>query len=261
MRHAALVKANHSGNAQLHGSAAMAVNQALIPRNWLAGDWILEFEQHGKDRARYGDRLWDKLAADLKHSGLKRLDRRTLRDCRGLVRHYPRNRGTLSPGFLARPDSGDTDPRVPATLPPDSAAISSPSANQSSPTPHTPETLLRLSWSHLKELIAIDDPLKRAFYENECLLANWSVRQLRRLIGSLLYERTGLSSYKKVLIGKVRKQERQQNFTDLICDLYDESTAPATTFDPYVGSRKGGSGLLMYRTGRPHSVRVTFKFG
>jgi len=80
--------------------------------------------------------------------------------------------------------------------------------------------LLRLSWSHLVELIAIDDPWKRAFFENECLLANWSVRQLRRQIGSLLYERTGLSTNKKAVIEKARKQERQQNFTDLIRDPY-----------------------------------------
>jgi predicted nuclease of restriction endonuclease-like (RecB) superfamily len=72
----------------------------------------------------------------------------------------------------------------------------------------------------LQELIAIDDPWKRAFFENECLLANWSVRQLRRQIGSLLYERTGLSSNKKAVIEKARKQERQQDFADLIRDPY-----------------------------------------
>lgn len=231
MNYSGLIKSITGANAQLQGRAAMAVNQALVLRNWLVGDWILEFEQHGKDRAKYGDRLLDKLASDLKQSGLKGLDPRTLRDCRGLVRHYPQIRGTLSPGFLARPDSGDTVPRIPATLSPESAEITSPSANQSSPqirqtvsaespTPLAPEILLRLSWSHLQELIAIDDPWKRAFFENECLLANWSVRQLRRQIGSLLYERTGLSTNKKAVIEKARKQERQQDFTDLIRDPY-----------------------------------------
>jgi hypothetical protein len=53
------------------------------------------------------------------------------------------------------------------------------------PAPLSPEVLLRLSWSQLVELLAIDDPWKRAFFENECLQANWSVRQLRRQIGSL----------------------------------------------------------------------------
>ena len=51
-----------------------------------------------------------------------------------------------------------------------------------------PEHLLRLSWTHFIELIRIDDPLKRAFYEAECLQGNWSIRQLQRHIGSLLYE-------------------------------------------------------------------------
>jgi len=60
-----------------------------------------------------------------------------------------------------------------------------------------PAQLLRLSWSQFQELIRIDDPWKRAFFENECLQANWSVRQLQRQIGSLLYERTGLSTNEK----------------------------------------------------------------
>jgi len=93
-------------------------------------------------------------------------------------------------------------------------------ASDQLPTPLSPQALLQLSWSHLVELLAIDDPWKRAFFENECLQANWSVRQLRRQIGSLLYERTGQSTNKKAVIEKARKQERQQDFTDLIRDPY-----------------------------------------
>ncbi len=54
--------------------------------------------------------------------------------------------------------------------------------------------------SHFVELITIDDPWERAFFENECLQANGSIRQLGRQIGSLLYERTGLSTSKKAVI-------------------------------------------------------------
>jgi len=72
----------------------------------------------------------------------------------------------------------------------------------------------------LQELISIDDPWKRAFFENECLQANWSVRQLRRQIGSLLYERTGLSTNKQAVIERARKQEPQQTFAELIRDPY-----------------------------------------
>jgi hypothetical protein len=37
-----------------------------------------------------------------------------------------------------------------------------------------------LSFSHFAELIEIEDPLKRAFYEIECIRGNWSVRALKR---------------------------------------------------------------------------------
>jgi len=57
----------------------------------------------------------------------------------------------------------------------------------------------RLSFTHLAELIAIDDPLKRAFYEIECIRGNWSVRELKRQIGSLYHERSGLSIDKEEL--------------------------------------------------------------
>jgi hypothetical protein len=48
------------------------------------------------------------------------------------------------------------------------------------PRPLPPAVVLRLSWTHLLELIRMDDPWKRAFYENECLKGKWSKRQLQR---------------------------------------------------------------------------------
>ena len=57
----------------------------------------------------------------------------------------------------------------------------------------------RLSFTHLVELIKLEDPWKRSFYEIECIRGNWSVRELKRQIGSLYYERSGLSKNKKKL--------------------------------------------------------------
>jgi len=51
----------------------------------------------------------------------------------------------------------------------------------------------QLSWSHLKELIPMQDPLKRAFYIEMCKMERWSVRTLRERIDSMLYERTAIS--------------------------------------------------------------------
>ena len=51
----------------------------------------------------------------------------------------------------------------------------------------------KLSWSHLRLLSAIDDPLKRDFYIEITQLEQWSFRQLKERIESMLYERTALS--------------------------------------------------------------------
>ncbi|NLX27108.1 MAG: DUF1016 domain-containing protein, partial [Lentisphaerae bacterium] len=61
-----------------------------------------------------------------------------------------------------------------------------------------------LSFTHLAELIAIEDPLKRAFYEIECIRGNWSVRALKRQIATLYFERSGLSRNKEKLAQMVK---------------------------------------------------------
>jgi predicted nuclease of restriction endonuclease-like (RecB) superfamily len=66
----------------------------------------------------------------------------------------------------------------------------------------------------------LEGPVKRAFYENECLKGNWSVRQLQRQIGSLLFERTGLSRDKKAVIARAHRQQPRQTIEDLIRDPY-----------------------------------------
>ena len=50
-----------------------------------------------------------------------------------------------------------------------------------------------LSWTHLKTLLYIDDPLKRDFYLELCRLERWSSRQLQERINSMLFERSALS--------------------------------------------------------------------
>lgn len=78
----------------------------------------------------------------------------------------------------------------------------------------------RISYTHFKELIRIDDSLKRLFYELECVKGTWSVQELKRQIGSLLYERTGLSQNKEKLLELVHATPGAYTFTDIIRDPY-----------------------------------------
>jgi len=51
----------------------------------------------------------------------------------------------------------------------------------------------QLSWTHLRTLMYLDDPLQREFYTQMCRVGRWSTRTLSDKIGSMLYERSALS--------------------------------------------------------------------
>ena len=62
-------------------------------------------------------------------------------------------------------------------------------------------TLCReLSWSHLRLIMYMDDPLKREFYIQMCKLEHWSFRTFRERVQSLLYERTAISKKPELAI-------------------------------------------------------------
>jgi len=52
---------------------------------------------------------------------------------------------------------------------------------------------VKLSWSHICELLSLSDENKRSFYEKETVNAGWSVRELKRQISTSLFERLLLS--------------------------------------------------------------------
>ncbi len=173
--------------------AAKAVNVALTLRNWLIGYRIVEFEQRGNDRAAYGERMLAALSERLSAAGLTRVDVRELRRFRLLYVAYPQIRETVTPELLTRFGAGAFQPQLRSqtkpkreTLSPESLMVESLSA----PLIHY------LSFSHLAELSDLPDDTQRRFYEIECIRGNWSVRELRRQIGSLYYQRSGLSQNK-----------------------------------------------------------------
>jgi len=71
-------------------------------------------------------------------------------------------------------------------------------------------TLSRLlSWSHFVELISLDDTLKQQFYTELCHLERWSVRELRKKIDSMLYERTAISHKPEKFIKQELKELKE----------------------------------------------------
>ena len=86
--------------------------------------------------------------------------------------------------------------------------------------PITTTVSSQLSWSHYLELIKIDEESKRSFYLNECINSKWSVRELQRQIGSLLYERLIISADKEKILELSKKGHEIKESKDLVKDPF-----------------------------------------
>lgn len=178
--------------------AKIAVNLSLTVRNWLIGYYIYQYEQKGSDRAGYAQQLLGKLAGKLEKLGISRTQERELRRYRQFYLYYPQIRETLSPELITDADS-----------------------IRDSLTPVSENRLLtRLSFSHIVELLNIDDETKRSFYEIEAIKGGWSVRELKRQINSLYYERSALSTDKNKLSLLANKEAEKDTSGLSIRDPY-----------------------------------------
>ncbi len=77
-----------------------------------------------------------------------------------------------------------------------------------------------LSWSHLLELTRIEDTTKRAFYELECMKSNWSIREFKRQMNSMLYERVGLSKDKEAILTLANEGKIVESPKNVLRDPY-----------------------------------------
>lgn len=186
---ASIIQSTHDA---AQSSAVRAINRMQTMRNWLIGYYIVEFEQHGKDRAEYGTQLLKKLEERVNRKGLNVTLFQISRNFYGL---YPQMGGLFVPNEIYSTLSNK--------LGTDSSFISELADNKTNAICATashklqtsPEMIVsRLSFSHLREIMSVDDPLARYFYEQECIKCTWSVRELRRQISTNLYFRAGISA-------------------------------------------------------------------
>lgn len=202
---------------QTQDFAAKAVNVALTLRNWLIGYRIVEFEQQGNDRAAYGESLMDTLALRLASHGLTRVTPRELRRYRQLYHVYPHIWESLAPKSLVQQGFGPLLHLLPPSSMPIRESVTPESEMEETA---TPPMIHRLSFTHLAELIQLPDDTQRRFYEIECLRGNWSVRELRRQIASLYYQRSGLSKDKTKLSALAHAAADTFNPAHIIRDPY-----------------------------------------
>ena len=176
-------------------SAVKAINRMQTMRNWLIGYYIVEFEQHGKDRAEYGTQLLKKLEERVDRKGLTTT---MFKWARKFYRLYPQMAENL-PALISTTVSCKLSKQKCATVTHKLQSVEEEDYRISASSMHqfmtSGKTIIsHLSFTHLREIMTIDDPLARYFYEQECIKCTWSVRELRRQISTNLYFRTGIST-------------------------------------------------------------------
>lgn len=186
------------GYARVHGdivsllesarrAAARSVNALMTASYWEIGRRIVEFEQHGQDRAAYGEALLPKLSADLQ----QRFGRGFSVDNLEQMRLF----------YLAYPAAHIAE-TLSRKLPAAEAPQKSETASRKFSLEHLAQAL-PLSWSHYVRLVrGTRSEEERAFYEAEALRGGWSVRQLDRQISSQFYTRALLSKNKRAMLEK-----------------------------------------------------------
>lgn len=214
-----LVAAIEHTHSALAEQASKAVNVSLTLRNWCIGCYLAEFEQSGTDRAQYGAQLLDKVSARLVEAGMDGVAARSLRQYRQFYLAYPQIWQTPSAKFLQDLMPGNIWQTLSAKLESPAGDIREAASPESGSLPAR-LLLERLSFSHFAELLQLDDPLQRRFYEAEALRGNWSVRELKRQIATQYYQRSGLSTDKEALARLAHAQAEPQQNRQVIRDPY-----------------------------------------
>jgi predicted nuclease of restriction endonuclease-like (RecB) superfamily len=169
-----LVDAIFSAILEGRQKAVTQINTTLLETNWNIGLHIVEFEQHGAERAEYGSQLLLTLSKDLTIKYGKGFSRSNLFQCRQFYLRFPKIQ-TLSG---------------------------------------------KLSWSHYCEILKADNDLEISFYIKQSETENWSVRELKRQMKSMLFHRLVLSTDKTKVLELAEKGQIINTPLDIVKDPY-----------------------------------------
>ena len=158
---------------------AQTANTILVQTYWLIGRHIVEFEQNGQDKAEYGSNLLERLSKDLTKLYGKGFSRSNLFHIRMFYLKFQKIQ-TVSGQF---------------EMP-----------------------VFTLSWSHYVEIIKEDNPLAIGFYTKQTEKENWSVRELKRQMKSMLFHRLALSKDKEGVLALAERGQEIARPQDILRD-------------------------------------------
>ncbi len=233
-----LVSAIEKTHLGLKQYAVKAVNVSLTLRNWLIGYYIVEFEQNGDDRAKYGDKLFKRLTEKL---NIKGLGETNLKISRQFYTTYPQikelflinnNHSFLTEIRQLLPDEFQDANNQTITIRQsltDEFGSNLPKSKSSEIyfDQTNPAYLLTLiqqaSFTHFAELIKITDVNKRRFFELLIIKTTPNVKELQRQINTLSFERVGLSKNTDIAYNQLLSKIEPEKATDAIKSIFSST--------------------------------------
>ena len=205
--------------------AVYAVNNMLVLTYWQIGKYIVEYEQGGAAKSEYGSKLLDRLSKDLTAMYGRGFSRFNLVYIRKLYNTFQISETafhqfgddalqisrTLSYQFESEPFQivqTVSDQFENEVLP-----IGGTVSHQSIKKPILSD---KLTWSHYYEILKADNPLEISFYTKQCEKENWSVRELKRQMNSMLFHRLALSKDKAGILTLAEKGAEIQKPEDIM---------------------------------------------
>ena len=204
---------------------AKAINRNITARNWLIGYYIVNYEQNGKDRAEYGEKVIRRLADRLNK---KSLSYRNLQLYKQFYLEFKVLENPIKNYVLEEFRSEEfliENTRL--NLIDEKSEITKDCANsvctiQNNGDISIPSELLfkNISYSHFTLIMGVENPLARTFYELETIKGVWTVRELKRQIDTNYFERSAISTNPEKMSLVVQSKTQKMDLQDVIKTPY-----------------------------------------
>ncbi|MBR5982790.1 MAG: DUF1016 family protein [Bacteroidales bacterium] len=217
-------------------NTAKAINRNITARNWLIGYYIVNYEQNGSDRAKYGTKTLQKLAEKLNSRSMSYRNLKLYRQfflefptlahpiCDYITQEFSNEQNTIGQSVIAQLENSSIEIRQTeiANSEKHLAPIRQSAIAQLGPELQIPADKLfsHLSYTHLSLIMSVDNPLARIFYELETMKGVWTVRELKRQIDTNYFERSGISSNPEKMSQYIQNKSEKTSLTETIKSPY-----------------------------------------
>jgi predicted nuclease of restriction endonuclease-like (RecB) superfamily len=196
--------------------AKRQLDSTIVTAYYEVGRMIVEREQQGQKRARYGANLIKGLSAYLTEQYGKGFSVSNLKNIRNFYQVY-------SPSVQQTPTADSEKSQSAISLfnaPPAKSQSLISLFGENTQKRQALSSQFTLTWTHYQVLMRIEDEAARHFYEIETVKQQWSVRQLQRQVGSSLYERIALSHDKDKVMALANEGQTVKSPRDIFKSPY-----------------------------------------